>query len=44
VDRHYFDDDLIASHLVAALSAVIPAGERFVADTVRRYREQLDPC
>jgi predicted metal-dependent hydrolase len=43
VDRHYFDDDLVASHLVAALSAVIPAGERFVADTVRRYREQLDP-
>jgi predicted metal-dependent hydrolase len=43
VDRHYFDDDLIASHLVAVLSAVIPAGERFVADTVRRYRDQLDP-
>jgi predicted metal-dependent hydrolase len=43
VDTHYFDDDLIASHLVAALSAVIPAGERFVADTVRRYRSQLDP-
>lgn len=42
VDRHYFDDDLFASHLVATLSAVIPSGERFVANAVRRYRDRLD--
>jgi uncharacterized protein len=41
VDHHYFDDDLIASHLVATLSAVIPPGERFVANAVRRFRSRL---
>lgn len=41
-DRHYLDDDLVGSHLIAVLSAVIPAGERFVADTVRNYRDEID--
>src|SRR5439155_76141 len=41
-ERHYLDHDLIASHLVAVLSAVIPPGEQFVAETVRRYRDRID--
>lgn len=40
-DRHWFDDDLFGSHLIAALSAVIPPGERFVADAVRKRRPHL---
>lgn len=40
-DRHWFDDDLFSSHLVAALSAVIPPGERFVADAVKKRRPHL---
>jgi len=41
-ERHYLDHDLLASHVVATLSAVIPAGERFVAETVRHYRGRID--
>ncbi|MGH9184950.1 MAG: metal-dependent hydrolase [Acidimicrobiales bacterium] len=41
-DRHWLDDDLLASHLVATLSGVIPPGERFVAESVRRQRDRLD--
>lgn len=40
--RRYFDRDLLASHLVATLSGVIPAGERFVAEAVKRYRKHID--
>ncbi len=42
VDRHWLDDDLIGSHLVAALSGVIPPGERFFADIVRDQRDRVD--
>lgn len=41
-DHHGLDDDLLASHLVAALSGVIPPGERFFADAVRRHRNEVD--
>jgi predicted metal-dependent hydrolase len=42
-DRHWLDDDLIGSHLVAALSGVIPPGERFFAEVVREQRHHVDP-
>jgi predicted metal-dependent hydrolase len=41
-DRHYLDDDVLTSHVLAVLSAVIPPGERFVADSVRHYRDRID--
>ena len=41
-DRHWLDHDLFGSHLVAALSGVIPPGERFFAEAIRRQREQID--
>src|SRR5579872_3666821 len=41
-DRHWLDHDLIGSHLLAALSGVIPAGERMFADTVRRQRDRVE--
>jgi hypothetical protein len=41
-DRHWLDDDLFGSHLVAALSGVIPPGERFFADVIRRQRDRFD--
>ena len=41
-DRHWLDDDLIGSHLLAALSGVIPPGERFFADAVRAQRHHVD--
>jgi predicted metal-dependent hydrolase len=40
--RHWLDDDLIGSHLVAALSGVIPPGERFFADTIRAQRDWVE--
>ncbi len=41
-DRHWLDDDLIGSHLIAALSGVIPPGERMFADAVREQRRHVD--
>lgn len=42
VPRHFaHDGDLIASHVIAALSAVFPDGEDFFVRSVRRYREVL---
>jgi len=41
-ERHWLDHDLFGSHLVAALSGVIPPGERFFADAIRRQRDQVD--
>ena len=41
-DRHWLDGDLIGSHLVAALSGVIPPGERFFADVVRDQRQRFE--
>jgi predicted metal-dependent hydrolase len=44
-DRHYLDGDLLESHVLAVLSALIPAGERFIADAVRRSRDGItDPA
>jgi uncharacterized protein len=38
------DEDLIASHLTGALSAVFPDGEDFFVRSVRHYRDQItDP-
>ncbi len=39
--RHFVQDDLITSHLVAVLSTLIPEGERFVVDAVKRYRGDI---
>jgi uncharacterized protein len=40
--RHFVQGDLLTSHLVALLSAIIPEGERFVVDAVKRYRSEID--
>ncbi len=38
------DDDLVASHLMAGLSAVFPDGEDFFVRSVRNFRDQItDP-
>lgn len=41
-DRHFVDHDLLSSHILAVLSAIIPPGERFFADTGRRFRSELE--
>ncbi|MGI8662481.1 MAG: metal-dependent hydrolase [Acidimicrobiales bacterium] len=42
--RHFVDDDLLFSNILAVLSAMFPHGEQFFVDTVRRYRaEVVDP-
>ncbi len=44
VDRHYANDDLIMSHVVAILSAMFPEGEDFFVRSVRYYADQItDP-
>ena len=40
--RHFAQGDLITSHLVAVLSTLIPEGERFVVDAVKRYRAEIE--
>ncbi len=40
--RHFVQGDLISSHLVAVLSTLIPEGEWFVVDAVKRYRSEID--
>jgi predicted metal-dependent hydrolase len=40
--RHLVDDDLLLSNIIAVLSAMFPNGEQFFADSVRRYRGQID--
>jgi uncharacterized protein len=41
--RHFAaDGDLIASHLIAALSALFPDGEDFFVRSVRRFRDQIE--
>lgn len=40
--RHFARGDLLTSHLVALLSAIIPEGERFVVDAVKRYRSEIE--
>ncbi len=44
--RHFAaDEDLIASHLTAALSSVFPDGEDYFVRSVRHYRDQItDPA
>jgi len=43
--KHFAGDgDLVTSHLVAALSAVFPEGEKFFVRSVQHYRERIiDP-
>ena len=45
VPKHFAKDgDLIASHFIAALSAVFPEGENFFIRSVKHYRDQItDP-
>src|SRR5689334_1586468 len=45
VPKHFaVDDDLMLSHLAAALSAVFPDGEDYFVRSVRQYRDQItDP-
>jgi len=44
LDRHYANDDLIASHVGASLSSVFPDGEDFFVRSVRHYRDEItDP-
>lgn len=40
--RHFVQGDLLTSHFVALMSAIIPEGERFVVDAVKRYRAEID--
>ncbi|MFN7147853.1 MAG: metal-dependent hydrolase [Microthrixaceae bacterium] len=40
--RHFAQGDLLTSHLVALLSAIIPEGERFVVDAVKQYRSDIE--
>jgi predicted metal-dependent hydrolase len=44
VDRHYANNDLIMSHVVAMLSAMFPEGEDFFVRSVRYYADRItDP-
>jgi len=40
--RHFAQGDLLTSHLVAVLSAIIPEGERFVVEAVKRYGADIE--
>jgi uncharacterized protein len=40
--RHFVRGDLLSSHLFAVMSTLIPEGERFVVDAVKRYRTDID--
>lgn len=43
-ERHFARGDLLTSHFVALMSAIIPEGERFVIDAVKEYRTDIaDP-
>jgi uncharacterized protein len=43
VPKHFAaHDDIIASHLIASLSAVFPDGEDFFVRSVRNYRDRID--
>lgn len=42
--RHFARGDLLTSHFVALMSAIIPEGEQFVIDAVKQYRSEVtDP-
>jgi predicted metal-dependent hydrolase len=42
--KYFAEGDLIASHMIAMLSAVFPEGEDFFVRSVRNYRDQItDP-
>jgi len=42
--RHFVEDDLVMSHVVALLSATFPEGEDFFVRSVRNYRDRItDP-
>lgn len=40
--RHFVDNDLLFSNILAVLSAMFPHGEEFFVRTVRRYRDEID--
>lgn len=40
--RHFVHGDLLTSHFVALMSAIIPEGERFVVDSVKKYRTEIE--
>ncbi|HVS69350.1 MAG TPA: metal-dependent hydrolase [Mycobacteriales bacterium] len=42
VDRHFADNDLILSHVVAILSAMFPEGEDFFVRSVRHYVDRIE--
>jgi predicted metal-dependent hydrolase len=43
-EKHFVDDDLLFSNILAVLSAMFPHGEEFFVRTVRRYRDEIaDP-
>jgi predicted metal-dependent hydrolase len=45
VKRHYANNDLILSHIVAVLSAMFPEGEDFFVRSVRHYADRItDPA
>lgn len=39
--KHFFDDDLVMSHVLAVLSATFPKGEDFFVDSVRAVRDDI---
>jgi predicted metal-dependent hydrolase len=44
VERHYANDDLVMSHVVAILSSMFPEGEDFFVRSVRHYADRItDP-
>lgn len=42
IPRHFVDNDILMSHIMAVLSATFPEGEQFFVDSVRNYRDQID--
>lgn len=40
--RHFVDNDILMSHIMAVLSATFPEGEQFFVDSVRNYRDEID--
>lgn len=41
MSKHFFDDDLVMSHILAVLSATFPKGEDFFVQSVRNVRAEV---